>query len=390
MSIRILEYKVRFVTPAFLGNAEQNGQWRTPPFKALLRQWWRVAKTSGRAPNTAEVQRCEGELFGRASDAGTTASQVRLRIDWRDSDGLLPANKWKAETDKVRHDEAEKALFKVDAALYLGYGPLDVDNVKGHRLKRPSACAPNKPRSLKLRVPSAQEQTFRNVARLTHAFGSLGSRCRNGWGSLHFDHGGLPSEEVLGLLDVENRASRDWLRSFSRPWTEALDTDWCHSLGRDDSGLLLWRTQTMKKWEEVLTTFAEIKIAFRTQFHFKGRGSHTALCDRQLLAYPIANHELRNWDRNANQVVFKVLPSDGGYVGLIVHLPHALPTVLEQLLKTEDRQTLGKREWSVWRQVHELLDNASVAQERISRDSKLSDEAKKQSLRVMQQLTRLP
>ncbi len=26
-----LEYTVRFVTPAFLGNAEQKGQWRTPP-----------------------------------------------------------------------------------------------------------------------------------------------------------------------------------------------------------------------------------------------------------------------------------------------------------------------------------------------------------------------
>ncbi len=38
-----LTYEVRFTTPAFLGNAEQKGQWRTPPFKALLRQWWRVA-----------------------------------------------------------------------------------------------------------------------------------------------------------------------------------------------------------------------------------------------------------------------------------------------------------------------------------------------------------
>lgn len=25
-----LEYTVRFLTPAFLGNAEQSGQWRTP------------------------------------------------------------------------------------------------------------------------------------------------------------------------------------------------------------------------------------------------------------------------------------------------------------------------------------------------------------------------
>lgn len=39
-----LSYTISFTTPAFLGNAEQQAQWRTPPFKALLRQWWRVVK----------------------------------------------------------------------------------------------------------------------------------------------------------------------------------------------------------------------------------------------------------------------------------------------------------------------------------------------------------
>jgi hypothetical protein len=31
-------FTLRFATPAFLGDAEQNGVWRTPPIKALLRQ----------------------------------------------------------------------------------------------------------------------------------------------------------------------------------------------------------------------------------------------------------------------------------------------------------------------------------------------------------------
>lgn len=34
------EYQVKFLTPAFLGDAEQSGRWRTPPLKTLLRQWW--------------------------------------------------------------------------------------------------------------------------------------------------------------------------------------------------------------------------------------------------------------------------------------------------------------------------------------------------------------
>lgn len=44
MTMQTLTYQVGFNTPTFLGNAEQQAQWRTPPFKALLRQWWRVVK----------------------------------------------------------------------------------------------------------------------------------------------------------------------------------------------------------------------------------------------------------------------------------------------------------------------------------------------------------
>ena len=41
--MQTMKYEAHFLTSVFLGNAEQSGQWRTPPFKALLRQWWRVA-----------------------------------------------------------------------------------------------------------------------------------------------------------------------------------------------------------------------------------------------------------------------------------------------------------------------------------------------------------
>ena len=54
-----LTYRVSFNTPAFLGNAEQQGQWRTPPIKALIRQWWRVAYAAehGHRVNVAEMRR---------------------------------------------------------------------------------------------------------------------------------------------------------------------------------------------------------------------------------------------------------------------------------------------------------------------------------------------
>jgi CRISPR-associated protein Cmr1 len=70
--------------PAFLGNAEQSGQWRTPPFKALLRQWWRVAYAADHrfSVDVDRMREDEGRLFGAAADAAdSNRSRVRIRLD---------------------------------------------------------------------------------------------------------------------------------------------------------------------------------------------------------------------------------------------------------------------------------------------------------------------
>ena len=40
LTMQTYSYRISFQTPAFLGNAQQQAQWRTPPFKGLLCQWW--------------------------------------------------------------------------------------------------------------------------------------------------------------------------------------------------------------------------------------------------------------------------------------------------------------------------------------------------------------
>jgi CRISPR-associated protein Cmr1 len=288
--MKAFEYRVRFTTPAFLGNAEQNGQWRTPPFKALLRQWWRVAEVRGGKPDVGKLHSREGTLFGRAADEGTTASQVRLRLDWRG--GTAKRDAWKG-LPSVAHPEVR---HKPGADLYLAYGPVDV----GSELKRksfiPAAAGQGQARTLKVGVPESEAARFDDVARLVHAFGALGSRSRNGWGSLHFDEGALTPQELAAMLDAANRAGREWLRPFSRDWKQALDSDWCHTLGRDETGLLLWRTEAMARWEDVLKTLAEVKVVFRIRFPFKGGSPHTALWSR-MTRWPDEEGITTSWNR---------------------------------------------------------------------------------------------
>jgi len=361
-----LEYTVTFVTPAFLGNAHQAGQWRTPPFKALLRQWWRVVFVNGGVPNVGAMHQEEGRLFGRVADQGATVSLVKLRLDWRG--GVIGRDDWNNQQARrftdVTHPEVKQRkdltkLQPVGTALYLGYGPVDV----GNKLKRESAVASGQARGLKISIPANEEARFKEVCRLIHLLGTLGSRSRNGWGSLHFHEGGLKPEELGKILTKDNRAARDWLRRYARDWREALDSDWCHALGKDKTGLLLWRTRALPRWEDVLKLLAEVKIAFRTQFHFNGGGQHAAMCERHVLAYPITNHSLGVWgkqDRSANQVLTKVLPEGKDFVGLVAHLPHGLSDLLKGRLVGEDRQGLRACEIKVWTGVHQILNDKLI------------------------------
>ena len=67
-----LEYELSFLTPAFLGNAAQAGQWRTPPIKTLIRQWWRMAFVAGQTISPGLVNTLrehEQVLFGTVADS---------------------------------------------------------------------------------------------------------------------------------------------------------------------------------------------------------------------------------------------------------------------------------------------------------------------------------
>ncbi len=363
MKRETIRCSVRFVTPAFLGGADQAAQWRTPPFKALLRQWWRVvwvgkSGTSGQS-DANELRRAEAELFGSAADdrAGTSrASQVTLRLDWRKGTEVTPTN-WRAKTDKVHHPEAEKAKYYVDAALYLGYGPLDFDKQNGQRLNRPSALPAGDERELTVKMPPNELGPIKTALRLAHAFGGLGSRSRNGWGSLHFEQGGLSPEELEGFLEPKNRKAREWLRPFSRPWRNALYVDWCHAIGQDDEKrLLIWRTEAMDRWEEVMKRLAEVKIAFRTKL---SAVNPRPFSERHVLAYPVTSHGLpgRKDKRLANQILFKVLPQGGRYVGVIVHLPHGVPADLWSIRNRQEEKQLRALQQNAWSTVHRVLDS---------------------------------
>jgi len=331
-----LEYSVRFNTPAFLGNAEQSGQWRTPPIKALLRQWWRVAyaASQGFKVNVADMRRDEGLLFGNAwLEKQFCKSMVRIRLD-RWDEGKLKS--WPS-LDKVSHPEVK---FPVGSDLYMGYGPVTLPKGANQpALKDNAAIQSGEIATLSLAAPDEHAPLIEQALMLMDRYGTLGGRSRNGWGS--FSLTPLEGTPALG--------GKVPLRALG----EALVLDWPHAIGQDSTGMLVWQTRPFDNWAVLMKELAIIKIGLRTQFKFTTGKNAMQPEDRHWLSYPVTNHSVQAWGNNArlpNSLRFKVRPAPGDakqVVGVIVHVPCLPPPAFQPHLNEIEK---------IWKQVHAFLD----------------------------------
>ena len=344
-SMKRMKYEVRFLTPAFLGNAEQRGQWRTPPFKALLRQWWRVVWAADRGfPVDISEMRCqEGALFGntwlshREKDREVndySKSQVRLRLSkW--SVGELSS--WAGLEQRI-----QVGKNKIGSHAYLGYGPLDArrgtqfarDSDSDRRVR--SAIDAGEKANLLVTVPERRASDIRKTFALIDAYSAAGGRSRNGWGS-------------IALVPVDGNSNTP---NIARPWLDALALDWPHAIGCDQVGPLVWRTKSPRNdWKLVMRDLACVKIGLREQFPFQ-RGHNVQ--DRHWLSYPVTKHKVEAWGsdkRLPNSLRFKVRrDADNPRMlrGVIFHMPCLPPGCF-----SPDREAIK----SVWQRVHKFLDN---------------------------------
>lgn len=340
-----LEYTIRFNTPAFLGNAEQSGQWRTPPIKALLRQWWRVAYAAehGFPKDILAMRQEEGLLFGHAwlkddcDDRGQKVaarkSRVRIRLDRWEAGKL---KNWPLRDLSVAHREVTRA---VGSHLYMGFGPLLFKN--GTALKANAAIQDGETAKLSLAMPNEHAPLIEQALMLMDRYGTLGGRSRNGWGSFSL----TPLKDTPEFNETVPM----------RLWGDALGLDWPHAIGQDSTGMLAWQTQPFDNWTALMKGLATIKIGLRTQFIFPKDRPDGQIHDRHWLSYPVTTHKVGAWDRNnlrlPNSLRFKVRPAPNDpkkqVVGVIFHVPCLPPPEFKPRLSEIEH---------VWKQVHAFLD----------------------------------
>ena len=353
--MRQMSYRLTFHTPAFLGNAEQAAQWRTPPIKALLRQWWRVVYSAqSSTASVAAMREAEGRLFGHAwlendrnEDGQRVAarrSEVRLRLGaWR----LGSLRSWEGlEQRAVDHPEVERTGGKVGPHVYLGFGPLTVEGRTTVLTKSRAAIqAAIDTVDIRLALPEGKEgERISSALWLIDRFGTLGGRSRNGWGSLG-----------LTPLDSTPPLEGSLADSFTLLWQDALRHEWPQAIGASmfDGQVrpLIWQTEATADWKLAMRRLAEVKISARRKFLFTTGRDAPRPEDRHWLSYPVTNHSVRDWGGNArlpNSLRFKVRPDpDGKLRGVIFHMPCLPPPAFRP-----DRHAIER----VWQQVHTHLD----------------------------------
>ena len=364
MNFNQKHFKVHFITPAFLGNAERKGQWRVPPFKALIRRWWRILVAKDLNYEWEKIRRKEGVIFGhswlkdRTNKPWAMKSIFKIKIDnWKKGTNFKESLISKP-ISKIRHTELS---FQIDPLLYLGYGPINY-----HRsFQRIQNFPPSIKEEDEMKISMYGELTeIIKVIPLLHIFGTIGGRARNGWGSIEIikdNNGEIDIPKIENFINFKEIRDQ-YLNECSRQWNKCLEKDWPHAIGKDEKGFLIWRTREFySNWYEVMKELAEIKIKFRTQFSFSGSIPHSRLFERHLIAYPVTNHEYNPWGRQArypNQLMFKIHRSDNGkFLGIAFHIPHTLPN---ELSKNVDLSSLKSMEINTWRKVHHILDENMV------------------------------
>lgn len=344
-----LEYQLRFLTPAFLGDANQSAEWRTPPFKALLRQWWRVAYAQDHDfPADADAMRAaEARLFGSAAGEQGNQSVIRLRLDeWQST--TLPREQWQAGGQFV------DGKIRVDSGLYLGYGPISQKDRKPEPGREPLSAFADQPtaqRNLVIHLHPRTRSEFlveefdrlRRAAIWIDGFGTMGGRSRNGWGSLS-----MRAKDANAEIDSALPLRR---------WQDALQLDWPHAIGSDEKGALVWDGPVRNTWRESMLDAARIRLAARKLFRLDPNSRDVQL--RHWLSYPLMKPRPRDWDntwRLPNSLRIKVVEKPGGFVARIFHVPCRPPAAF-----IRNPETCNRALDQVWNSVHRFLDGVGPA-----------------------------
>ncbi len=178
-----LEATYRIITPMFIGDAEQKAtDLRPPSIKGGLRFWWRALNWKN-VDSLKELHEEESRLFGSAATDNNTGGQGCFL--------LQVSQQPKINSDATWPEKANSG------SCYLAYGLMESGSIEDGNLQehRTAIKELNNKFSISLlfkpNTPNSDIKSITKTLEIWGLFGGLGSRVRNGFGS-------------VGLLSLDN------------------------------------------------------------------------------------------------------------------------------------------------------------------------------------------
>lgn len=360
-----LKFEVEFITPCFLGGADSNAEIRVAPFKNLIRRWWRIA--NGHL-SSEELWKKEAELFGSTqknpdiveANRSKKSSEKQPEIFGKSKVELKILDKEKCKisnnrnllfpNEKLNHPEVSRPI---EVETYLGMGPIFWNNEIKRQEYKFRYIEPNSKLFISLIVPKEEKKCFIGVLSLINFGGTIGSRSRNGWGSM------IIRGIDFSLLD---NIDSSCLIDFSAQFSTQNQKQYPYGIVKDNKGILCWKTKEYPSWSECMKELAEKYLKLRTAFKFC-KTDEKKIEPRHLLGYPITHHGVEIWDIEKNektgktkkintrlpsQLIFKVIKKDDSkYYGQVLHLSYCIPLKGFSIQEQKD----------IWTFVHGALDH---------------------------------
>ncbi|MDR3347446.1 MAG: type III-B CRISPR module RAMP protein Cmr1 [Helicobacteraceae bacterium] len=284
----LIECEAEFVTPAFLGGADQSAELRAAPFKAALRWWWRVLFGAQHGDKIYDV---ESELFGSTEGA----SKVRVEVL-----GTLLPQKTNSFNGKKIRVLSKGREFAIDIIDYLAYGLYAYEKGRGNVYGRNHFIAGSRFK-IAVYAPKEQKEEIIVCLKALFAFGGVGSRSRNGFGSLRIAGGVLPNTVIGANWTQKNLLEYPTLNKASN---------------------LFETKRTFGAWNEALSDVAiaykSARSALEPKHNFETRG----LLSRPIEVRGETIAENVRKDRSPKQFIMHIAKtSDNKYIGRILTLP---------------------------------------------------------------------
>lgn len=304
--IKKITFEIETITPMFLSGADQGkAELRASSIKGLLRFWWRALQAES---DLDKLRKKESQIFG-SSEEGGGGSSFGIRVIAKDD--LKPTkNKF---PDNPRYKvQVEGKPFKINILEYLAYGTYEYVQRQGNVFTR--EYYPEKKQFdiiLNFRDVAWQNDVLKAFYAFC-IFSGVGSRSRNGFGSLNIANMEKSFENIKDIISVKNPYGQENLKKI-------IKGNSITSYPSFTKGAKLFKTKQTS--DSGLDTLADVGKIYK-----KGRGrlEKRHLFDkRQYIGSPIVEKTVTKsfLDRHAKPYFIKVAKEGNKYRTYVLYLP---------------------------------------------------------------------